>query len=190
MALDEGYVFSGLVSRGIPPHIAEGITMNLRDESGLNPGINEAAPMVAGSRGGYGLAQWTGPRRKALESAASQRGVAVDDPDFQLDFLVEELQGPEKQAWARVAQTSTAGDAAAAFATNFLRPAKQHLERRVASYTGSGGSMGNALRSSPAMQAPDLSRLMAQAEQEPEPIMPDLWEGLDANMFMSKRRFG
>lgn len=190
MALDEGYVFSGLVSRGIPPHIAEGITMNLRDESGLNPGINEAAPVVPGSRGGYGLAQWTGPRRKALEAAAAQRGVSVDDPDFQLDFLVGELQGPERQAWDRVVQTSTAGDAAAAFATNFLRPAKEHLERRVASYTGGGNALRGSTEPFSPNSAPDLSRLMADLEQEQGPDMPDLWQGLDADMFMSRRRFG
>ena len=63
-------VKQGLVARGMPEHIADGFVMNFKDESGLNPGINEQAPIVPGSRGGFGLAQWTGPRRKALEAYA------------------------------------------------------------------------------------------------------------------------
>lgn len=190
--LDESYVFSGLVSRGMPAHVAEGIVMNLRDESGLNPGINEQNPVVPGSRGGYGLAQWTGPRRKALEAAAGQRGVSVDDPEFQLDFLVSELQGPEKRAWESLSQTSTPGDAAAAFAKNFLRPAKEHLDRRVASYTG---GTSNAFRlSAPSFVSepdkPDLSRLLAEAQEEDNPDYGLSFAGLDPEMFMSRRRFG
>ncbi len=46
--------------------------MNFKDESGLDPGINEANPIVPGSRGGYGLYQLTGPRRKAYEAFAQQ----------------------------------------------------------------------------------------------------------------------
>ena len=137
-------IFAGLVQRGLPEHVAAGIVWNLEDESGLNSGINEAAPTVPGSRGGYGLAQWTGPRRNALEAYAADRGADVSDPSMQLDFLVSELQGPEGRAYDRLMATSTPEDAAAAFATDFLRPAKQHLDRRVADYRG-----GNALADFP-----------------------------------------
>ena len=37
-------------------HVADGFVMNFKDESGLNPGINEQNPIVPGSRGGFGLA--------------------------------------------------------------------------------------------------------------------------------------
>lgn len=129
-------IYRGLVNRGLPSHVAEGIVMNLEDESGLNPGINEIAPIVPGSRGGYGLAQWTGPRRKQLEAFAADRGAPVSDTDTQLDFLMYELQGPERAAFDRLMAAGSTGDAAASFATNFLRPAKSHLDRRVAKYTG------------------------------------------------------
>jgi hypothetical protein len=82
-------IFSGLVDRGLPPHVAAGIVENLKDESGLDPGINEVEPLVPGSRGGFGLAQWTGPRRVALENYAAQRGANIADPQLQLDFLME-----------------------------------------------------------------------------------------------------
>lgn len=47
----------GLVDRGMSPQVADAFVMNFQDESGLNPGVNEQNPVVAGSRGGFGLAQ-------------------------------------------------------------------------------------------------------------------------------------
>jgi hypothetical protein len=124
----------------------------------------------------------------ALEQFASQTGRALDDPETQLDFLVDELHGPEKGALEKTMATSNPGEAAAAFATNFLRPAKQHLDRRVADYTGGTASdwpMGNALSS----QQPDYAgRVNALRMDEPKkPQMPDLWSGLDPAMFMNRR---
>jgi hypothetical protein len=116
--------------------------MNFRDESGLNPGINEIAPVVPGSRGGFGLAQWTGPRRRELEAYAQARGVPVDDINMQLDFLVSELQGPESGAASRIMATQDAGQAAAAIVEHFLRPADQHRESRIANYTSGAGYSG------------------------------------------------
>ena len=130
------YIQQGLVQRGLPAHIAQGFVMNMRDESGLNPGINERAPLVQGSRGGYGLYQLTGPRRRAYESYASSRGVAFDNADAQLDFLMSELQGPEKRAAQSIFSTDNPQDAAVAIARDFLRPAASNLQKRVARYTG------------------------------------------------------
>jgi hypothetical protein len=132
----EAEIRAGLIERGMAPHIADGFLMNFKDESGLNPGINEAAPIVPGSRGGFGLAQWTGPRRVALEKFAAARGAAPSDANVQLDFLMTELQGPESRAARNIFAAPDAGSAAAAIAKDFLRPAPEHLERRVAEYTG------------------------------------------------------
>ena len=132
----EAYIRAGLIERGMAPHIADGFVMNFKDESGLNPGINEVAPIVPGSRGGFGLAQWTGPRRVALEKFAAERGAAPSDANVQMDFLMTELQGPESSAASSIFAAPDAGSAAAAIATDFLRPAPEHLSRRVAEYTG------------------------------------------------------
>jgi hypothetical protein len=132
----EAEIRAGLIERGMAPHIADGFLMNFKDESGLDPGINEAAPIVPGSRGGFGLAQWTGPRRVALEKFAAARGAAPSDANVQLDFLMTELQGPESRAARNIFAAPDAGSAAAAIAKDFLRPAPEHLERRVAEYTG------------------------------------------------------
>lgn len=131
-------VFQGLIQRGVPAPVAQGFVMNFADESGLRPDINETAPLVPGSRGGFGLAQWTGPRRVALEQYATQSGRPLTDIGTQLDFLVNELQGPEAGAAAQFMGATDPRQAAAGIATHFLRPAPQHLDRRVAEYTGGG----------------------------------------------------
>ena len=139
-AADPASIKAGLVARGLPEHIAEGFVMNMQDESGLNPGINEANPVVPGSRGGFGLYQLTGPRRKAYEAYAAQRGVPLDDVDAQLDFMMSELQGPEAAAWEKISRTQNAGEAGAAIVNNFLRPASEHAASRTADYLGSQGA--------------------------------------------------
>lgn len=182
--LTEDDIYAGLVARGLPPHVAAGIIPNLIDESGLNPGINEAAPIVPGSLGGYGLAQWTGPRRNALEEYAQGQGVPVSDPQMQLDFLVSELQGPERRAYEALLATDTPEEAAAAFATDFLRPAKQHLDRRVADYMGGDVYQpGNALT-----QFAGMSPEMLDLAQQPQRPAPPQLPYIDPSLFMSRRR--
>lgn len=138
-AADPASIKAGLVARGLPEHIADGFVMNMKDESGLNPGINEIAPLVPGSRGGFGLYQLTGPRRRAYEAFAAERGVPVDDVDAQLDFLMSELQGPEAAAWSKISGAQNAGEAGAAIVNHFLRPAEEHRTARAAEYLGQGG---------------------------------------------------
>lgn len=124
----------GLINRGLQPHIADAFVTNFKDESGLNSGINEANPIVAGSRGGFGLYQVTGPRRKAYESFAAQRGVSPDNMDAQLDFMVSELQGPESRAAKNIFSAPNTAAAAQAIVRDFLRPAPEHLRSRMARY--------------------------------------------------------
>lgn len=142
-------VIAGLQDRNMPQHIAEGFAMNIADESGFDTGINEANPIVEGSRGGFGLIQWTGPRRKALEAFAAGRGVPVDDLDMQLDFLMQELGGSESAAWQRISQTTTKEEAAVAILKEFLRPAEEHQKSRAAKYTSGVGPAGMPVGSLP-----------------------------------------
>ena len=132
--VDEQWVVDGLVKRGLPQHIAQGFAMNMKDESGLDAGINEITPVVKGSRGGFGLYQLTGPRRREFEAFAGQQGVALDDADAQLDFLMFELGGKESGAARSIMNTSTAGEAGAAIVRKFLRPLQSHQDSRAARY--------------------------------------------------------
>lgn len=132
-ALPASYVRDELMRRGLPQHVAEGFVLSMDDESGLRPGVNEAKPTVAGSRGGYGLYQLTGPRRVAFENWAAQSGRPTDD-QAQFDFLAMELQGPERAAAEKIMATRDRNEAAGAIAQYFLRPREDHLARRLAKY--------------------------------------------------------
>jgi hypothetical protein len=157
----------GLISRGIPPHIATAFAMNAMDESGMNPGINEIEPIVPGSRGGYGLMQWTGPRRRALEAFAAEKGMDVSNPDLQLDFLVSELHGPEAGAWGKISAAGDTGSAAAAIVNDFLRPAESNRSKREAEYLG-----GKAYAGAPNIQTAPQGQ-PTQPSQEPPAPSPD-----------------
>ncbi len=171
----------GLVSRGLPPHVADAFVLNFQDESGLNPGINERNPIVPGSRGGFGLYQLTGPRRTAYEQFAGQRGVDPSDVDAQLDWLMHELQGPEAKAAQSILSAGDTGTAAAAIVNDFLRPSPEHRTSRANRYMSLAGQDGQA----PAAQALDSlaggqpvqvasldpSIGMEQAAPAPEPNM-------------------
>jgi hypothetical protein len=133
-------VRGGLVDRftgqlGVDPQqaemLADAFLLNMEDESGLVPDMIERVPNVHGTRG-RGLYQLTGSRRDAYERLYG------DDYSInnQLDFLVSELQGPESRAWNAISGAGNTGEAAAAIVTDFLRPAAQHRDRRVAEYLG------------------------------------------------------
>lgn len=127
-------VYQGLLERGFPEHVAQGIMMNFQDESGFKADIVEAEPNVHGTRG-KGYYQLTGGRRDAFEDRYG------DDwsTENQLDFLLWELDNTEKSARDKLFATETAGEAGAAFVTNFLRPAEKHRKERVARYANSVG---------------------------------------------------
>lgn len=124
----EQEIIAGLVQRGLPPHVAIGIVSRMKAESRLDPGINEIAPVVPGSRGGYGLNQWTGPRRRQYEEFAASKGAAPDDLNAQLDFTVWELQNTERAAGEALASARTPEDAARIYMEKFLRPGIPHRD--------------------------------------------------------------
>lgn len=127
----EQEILAGLVARGLPLHIAQGIVANMKAESNLQPGINEIAPVVPGSRGGFGLNQWTGPRRVAYERFAAERGAPVDDLQTQLDFTMYELQGPERAAYEALQGAQDPLEAARIYSERFLRPGIPNMDKRL-----------------------------------------------------------
>ena len=196
---DPQTIIAGLVQRGLPLHVAQGIAANMMAESRLDPGINELAPLVPGSRGGFGLNQWTGPRRRALEAAAEQRGVPVNDLGFQLDFTLEELQGPERRSMNALSGAQDAETAARIFSEQFLRPGIPHLDRRLSyarQFSGMDGrprAMGEEVAQAPAppsmqQQQPNALAQMQMAQQIMQRFGPQN-NALDPAAFQSRRRF-
>ena len=74
-------------------HIAA-ILGNIEKESGFDTGIEECQSLIVGDRDpGFGLIQWTGARRVALESFADSQGLPPSDTNLQLQFLWAEMTG-------------------------------------------------------------------------------------------------
>jgi len=160
------YVVGALTARGVPPHVAQGVTARWMTESNLDAGINEISPTVKGSRGGFGLAQWTGPRRVALEEFAAARGVPPSDPEAQFDFFMAENAGPEKAAWDKVMATKDATEAAKTFTLAWERPGIVNMGHTLKALSGisaqsdyAGGATGGAYRPPGDAPARDPRRL-------------------------------
>ena len=136
MVADPNYLKRLMLERGIQDHVADAFLMNFQDESGFDPGINEKAPLVKGSRGGFGLYQLTGDRRRAYEEYANMRGAALDDPVATIDFMMLELEGPERAAAEAIFSAPDTRSAAIAIARDFLRPSEENLAKRIAKYSG------------------------------------------------------
>lgn len=156
----QGQIIAGLLQRGVSLPVAQGIAANMRAESNLNPGINEVNPVVPGSRGGYGLNQWTGPRRVAYERFAAERGAPLDDLQTQLDFTMHELQGPERRAYDALQGVNDPVQAARIYSEKFLRPGVPHMDKRLAYAAEIAGSPSAAvpLSMGQPMQMPGAQR--------------------------------
>lgn len=133
-----------LIAGGLPEHVADGILMNAFDESGFNPGI------VGDNGAAFGLLQWNGPRKRALEQFAAQVGGNPADPRIQAQFTLYELNGPESAAGRALAGATTPGEAAAIFLNQYERPAEVHRAKREAKYLGGGGTLSGGPVAAPA----------------------------------------
>lgn len=119
--VDRDEVLAYLLSRGVPENHAHGMIANIQAESGFRPTINEQAPLVPGSRGGYGLFQHTGPRRRALEAQPNYQEWRT-----QVDFALSE---PESKKY--LAQSfKTPADASMWFTKHWERPANAEQKAR------------------------------------------------------------
>lgn len=108
-----------------------GVLGNFQLESGFNPRVNEGgkvgAPMGVG---GFGLAQWTGGRQKALVDYSKKKGLDPGSVEAQADFLAYELQGPEKRAFESLKGAVSPEESARRFLVDFERAGIPKTEQR------------------------------------------------------------
>ena len=178
-------IIGGLMSRGLPQHIAIGIAANMKAESGFNPGINEQKPLVAGSRGGYGLNQWTGPRRRAYEAYAAEQGNGLADLGTQLDYTLWELQNTERGAWNALAGADNASEAARIYSDKFLRPGIPHMDARLRYAAELSGGQYEPSAAQYTQAQPGQNALAQQPQQQPQPIPQAQY--LDPRDFMTQQ---
>jgi hypothetical protein len=113
--------------------LSQAMLINFQSESSMIADRVEAVPNVHGTRG-KGYYQLTGDRRDLFESMYGANGYTDEN---QIRHLVYEFQNNESRAYERVleaARTGNIGETAAAITTHFLRPARQHRDRRVNEY--------------------------------------------------------
>ncbi|MGU3666394.1 phage tail tip lysozyme [Methylobacterium sp. A49B] len=111
---------------------AAGLLGNLGHESGGFRHLQEIAPTVAGARGGWGLAQWTGPRRIAMEAWCRARGLDPAAPEAAYGYLCAELRSTEAPALAVLQTAATLEAATEAVCRRFERPGIVALPSRLA----------------------------------------------------------
>lgn len=112
---------------------AAAILGNLGHESGGLVTLQEIKPTVAGSKGGYGWAQWTGPRRKAYEAYCKRTGKNPASDEANYAYLFIELKGIEGDEKAAIGKTVAAKGLDAkveAFEKAFLRAGVKHYPSR------------------------------------------------------------
>lgn len=111
---------------------------NLAVETDQFKTLQEYKPTVKGSRGGYGFAQWTGPRRVAYEKFAKDNKLDPSSYEANYSFLKQELTTniPETIGSIGVNTTRDLKDkqdlkSASDFVTDyFLRPGVPHKDKR------------------------------------------------------------
>lgn len=117
---------------GLTREQAAGFVGNLDHETGGFKFMQEITPVVPGSRGGFGFAQWTGPRRKQFEAWAGEKGLDLESYEANYGFLKHELENtPEGRVLNKLRETGDVKEATTVVSKDFLRPGKPHLESRI-----------------------------------------------------------
>lgn len=153
---------------GLKPEQAAGVVGNLAHESGNFRTLQEIKPMVPGSRGGFGYAQWTGPRRIAFEQYAHQNGLDPTSYEANYGFLKHELQNTgEGRVLGALRSAGDVNTATQVFSNQFLRPGIPAMDSRLRlanQYAGgAGGAATNnqpGISVAPVQQSPNVLALM------------------------------
>lgn len=109
---------------------AVAIVGNAGHESGGFKQLQEVKPLVKGSKGGWGIMQWTGPRRREAEAYWDRNSMNPSSMDANYAFLFVELKGPEGKVLNFLRNAKTLDEKVEIFSKVFLRPGIPHLDSR------------------------------------------------------------
>lgn len=174
--------FDFFVGQGLAPHQAAGVVGNLQGESGQN--LNPNAVNPGDGRDGsdsIGIGQWNGTRAQALKEYAAAKGAPWNDLSTQLEFLHQELKGPESGAYGRLMAAKTpeeAGQAMLAYERpkDWNKPGAhperaQYAAKAYGTYTGQPGPQvapAMAPQAQPLQLAPQTPPIFAQSPAAPQ----------------------
>lgn len=89
-----GWVVGALMEDfNLTPEQAAGIVGNLGFESIAFTTLQELKPLVDGSKGGFGWAQWTAKRRRAFEAWCADQALDPSSDEANYNYVWEELSG-------------------------------------------------------------------------------------------------
>lgn len=113
----KSYIVNYFIKKGLTEVQARGIYGNIMQESGGN-----IRATSSDGHNSYGIAQWTGDRKRRLFSMYGTN----PSLEQQLDYLWWELNNTESEALAALRNTSTIYDATKVFMNKFERPHKDY----------------------------------------------------------------
>lgn len=108
-----------------------GIWGNIGGETGGLKYLQELNPVVAGSKGGEGWKQWTGPRRRAYDLFCKTHNYDPTADEANYSYVVWEGQNSESHAINQLRRTSDLVAATETYMKLDLRPGVPHLQGRV-----------------------------------------------------------
>lgn len=146
-----------LTGAGFTDEQAAGVMGNIHRESGFNPFIAENSTSDPDTSRGWGLVQWTAGRHIAIRdavlaepslgdrfyvasSSGAPSGMSDDDVDalllFQLQYIVDELNGAEGAAGRSLRAATTVEEATTVFERDYERAGVVALEERTSAAKG------------------------------------------------------
>lgn len=144
---------------------AAAILGNLGHECGGFSLMQEQKPAVKGARGGYGWAQWTGPRRRAFEAYCARNELAPESDRANYGWLFVELSTSEKGAIPALKKARSLNDKVKAFELSYERAGVKHYPSR----NQWAARALEAYRAAGAIALPQWARPPAPAEPVPAP---------------------
>ena len=175
-------IYGNLTGRGVPSHVAAGLVGNIMQESGAN--IN---PLAVGDNGNaFGMAQWNGPRRRALVDWARTSGKDPRSIEAQTDFLMHEFATTEKGAMESVFNSPDVDSATLAASNKFWRPGDPRNENRLRYARDVYAELGGEAPAAPEAESPVtdpsiLGQLEGGAGGEESPVTdPAILQQLNA----------
>lgn len=146
---NQAKIWNFLKSKGFTDNVAAGIMGNFQLESNFNPkAVNHI--------GATGIAQWLGPRKRALQNFANARGTSIKNLQTQLDFLWKELNSTEKRTlnYLNANRNASAATIADQFDRLFerserypshIRKRQQYANQALKKFGGTGGGGTQAI---------------------------------------------
>jgi hypothetical protein len=117
---------------GLKDFQAAGIVGNIGEECDGFREMQEKKPLIPGSKGGFGWAQWTGSRRTKFELFCSTNGLSPFSDAANYGYLKDELNDSQKEARDAVRKTPNLSKAVRIFEATFekAKAGLEHFDRR------------------------------------------------------------